>query len=111
MLKPVKLPAQRDEPEYGSDSPIVTCENPDCGKSGPSHLMINLMICVGSPGHPHLPPFQCPGSGQIESRAEHWACCPACWLVVGRACLEEHGHELLQQLHAAVGEASHVDAN
>lgn len=103
MLKPVKLPAQKDEPEYGSDSPIVVCENPACGKSGPSHLMINVMVCVGSPGHPSLAAFQCPA-------VEHWACSPACWKIVATACVSEHVHELLQQIHAVTG-IRYVDAD
>ena len=99
MLK--ALPAAKTEPEYGTDSPTVNCES--CGKSGPSHLMINCIIFIGSPGHPSLPPFQCPGSQQIEQRPEHWACTPECWLLVAHACIDEHMHELLKVTRQSVG--------
>lgn len=96
MLKAIKP----QEPDYGSDSPTVTCEA--CGKPGPSHLMINLMIGIGSPGHPALAPFQCPGSGQIEQRPEHWACTPECWAKIAHACVDEHMSALLKQAHASL---------
>ena len=89
MLKPIKLVPI--EAEYGTDSPIVACEK--CGKTGASNAMINVMICIGSPGHPSLRGFQCP---QIE----HWACSSECWLEVANACLNEHMHVLLQMQHA-----------
>lgn len=98
MLKPVKMPAKPEEPEYGSDSPIVSCEA--CGKQGPTHLMINLAVCIGSPGHPMLPPFQCPGSQQTGP--EHWACSPECWQKVAHACIDEHMLVLLQQAQATI---------
>ncbi len=82
---------------YATDSPTVECES--CGKKGPSHLMINLMIGIGSPGHPSLAAMQCPGSGQIENRPEHWACTPECWQKIAHACIDEHMHVLLQEAH------------
>lgn len=104
MLTPIKMPVSGEEPEYGSDSPVVKCEA--CGKSGPTHLMINLAVCIGSPGHPSLPPFQCPGSQQTApgpAGAEHWACSPDCWKAVAHACIDEHMHELLKVARAKVG--------
>jgi len=98
MLAPLKQP---EEPEYGSDSPTVMCEC--CGKSGPSHLMINLMIAIGSPGHPSISGFQCPGSGQVHRSPEHWACSPDCWKEIAHACINEHMHDLLLQAHQKVG--------
>jgi hypothetical protein len=98
MLKPVRKPGE--EVEYGSDSPTLTCEK--CGKQGPSHLMINLMIGVGSPGHPSITGFQCPGSGQYQGRPEHWACSLDCWREIAHACIEEHVHELLKFYHSQV---------
>lgn len=92
MLAPLKQPGQ--EPEYGTDSPIVPCEA--CGKPGPTHRMINVMIVIGSPGHPSLPPFQC-------SNTEHWACSRECWGKVAHACIDEHMHALLEQAHQSIG--------
>lgn len=92
MLKPLQEPTK--PVEVGSDSPTVVCEA--CQKPGPSHLMINVMIVVGSPGHPALLPFQC-------SNTEHWACSPECWKIVAHACIDEHMHELLKAARATVG--------
>lgn len=87
MLQSIPLPGTPEqEIPYGSDSPIVGCEA--CGKSGRSHEMINVMIVIGSPGHPSLPAFQC-------SNTEHWACSPDCWKQVAHACIDEHMHVLL----------------
>jgi hypothetical protein len=88
MLKAIPMPGDTQplEPEYGSDSPTVVCEA--CAKPGPSHLMINCMIAIGSPGHPSLPAFQC-------AAVEHWACSPECWRNVAHACIDEHMHALL----------------
>lgn len=99
MLKP--LPTKTEEIVQGSDSPTVQCES--CGKSGPSHLMINFMVAIGSPGHHTLNGFQCPGGGQIDNRPEHWACTPECWLVVAHACIDEHMHVLLKSVRQSVG--------
>lgn len=101
ILAPIQ--GQEESVVYGSDSPTVKCDNPACGKKGPSHLMINLMLCVGSPGHPDLLPFQCPGGGQIDGRPEHWACSPECWKIIAHACIDEHMHTLLQTRRATVG--------
>lgn len=88
MLKPVKMPGAEPDAaiEIGADSPIVPCEA--CGKTGPSHLMINFMAVIGSPGHPSLLGWQCPA-------VEHWACSPDCWRNVAHACIDEHMHALL----------------
>jgi len=87
MLKNIRMPNEPiPEVAYGSDSPTVKCEN--CPKKGPSHLMINVMVCIGSPGHPSLPAFQC-------SAVEHWACTPECWVKVAHACIDEHMLALL----------------
>lgn len=88
LLKP--LPSN----ERGSDSPIVSCEN--CTKSLPQHLAMNVIIVVGSPGHPDLAPVQCP-------LIEHWACGPDCWRVVAHACVDEHMHSHLLQHRQKVG--------
>ena len=98
MLQPL---TDKTEPVQGTDSPTVTCEA--CGKTGPSHLMINFMAAIGSPGHHTLNGFQCPGSGQIDGRPEHWACSTECWLLVARACLDEHLLVLLKSARQSVG--------
>ena len=90
MLKPIQFP-EKKEPEYGSDSPIVTCEC--CGSKGPAHLMINVICFVGSPGHPSLSPLQCPA-------IEHWSCGLPCWSKVVHACIDEHMVPYLQAIHA-----------
>lgn len=100
MLKEIVFPVETPEPEYGSDSPIVTCEA--CGKQGPSHLMINAIIAIGSPGHPSLPPFQCSGSEQFKGSTEHWACSPDCWASVAHACIDEHMAPLLNAYRSKV---------
>lgn len=93
MLRPVRLPDTQQEVEYGSDSPVVPCEA--CGTTGPTHLMINVMIVIGSPGHPSLSAFQC-------SQTEHWACSPTCWRAVAHACIDEHMCELLAHHHSTL---------
>jgi hypothetical protein len=94
MLAPLIKERIEDVP-YGSDSPTVKCENDQCSAIGPSHLMINCIIFIGSPGHPALPPFQC---GQTE----HWACSVECWSKVAHACIDEHMSELLKEARATV---------
>lgn len=91
MLKKIALPGE--EIEQGADSPTVVCEA--CGAPGLRHLMMNVMIGVGSPGHPSLAGFQCP-------ETEHWACTLNCWRRVAHACLDEHVHEYLLALHATL---------
>jgi hypothetical protein len=44
--------------------------------------MINVIICVSSPGV-STPGFGCPFN-------EHWACSTDCWRKVAHACIEEH---------------------
>lgn len=76
----------------------IPCEA--CGKQvARRDEAINIIIVVGSPGHPALPPFQCP-------QEEHWACSLECWLLVAHACIDEHIHTLLRQAHASVGKES-----
>ena len=89
MLKPIQFPG-KEEPVYGTDSPIVACEC--CGESGPSHLMMNAICVIGSPGHPSMEAFQCPS-------VEHWACSFDCWSKVMVACIEEHMRPLLEAKH------------
>ena len=95
MLKPLAPSVPLTETEVGSDSPTRTCEA--CGKQDKSHLMINCMIVIGSPGHHLLAPFQCP-------QVEHWACSPGCWRKVAHACIDEHMHEVLIEKRSSVGE-------
>jgi hypothetical protein len=102
VLKPIRKSG--GEVPYGSDSPILTCEI--CGKSAPSHLMINLMIGIGSPGHPSLTGFQCPGSGQYQGRPEHWACSLECWKQLAHACIDEHMIQLLRDKHDELASTS-----
>ena len=91
MLQP--LPAINEKGELLP--PPRTCEA--CGKVVPiGHDAINIMIVVGSPGHPDLKPFQCP----LE---EHWACSRECWRKVAHACIDEHMHERLTTLHQEIG--------
>ena len=89
MLKPIKFPGN-EEPEYGTDSPVVTCES--CGTHAASHFMFNAICFIGSPGNPALPPVQCPA-------IEHWACSIECWAKVMSACIEEHMVPYLQAMH------------
>ena len=98
MLKPLTPTV---EPEHGSDSPIVTCENPSCGMQGPTHKMINFTLIVGSPGHETLPPLQCLAM-QGPMALGHWTCSRECWLLVAHACVDEHGHEMLIQAHKSI---------
>lgn len=81
-------------------APPVICES--CGKVVQSRdQAINIILVVGSPGHPDLPPFQCPGGG--DSYGDHWACSLECWRQVAHACIEEHMQELLKFHRAKVG--------
>lgn len=91
LLKPLdKLTAGHDL----SVPPSRTCEN--CGKVVPvGHDAINVIITIGSPGHPDLPPFQCP-------QVEHWACSPDCWAQVAHACIDEHILPTLRYKHSQV---------
>ena len=98
MLKPLDT-KKKPEPEYATDSPQRICEA--CGKSGPSHRMINCILVVGSPGWEGVPSFQCP-------QEEHWACSPDCWLKVAHACAEEHLHVILKDLHTTIREAKNA---
>jgi len=91
MLKPI--------PEDGArpviHPPARTCEA--CGKVVPvGHDAINVIIVVGSPGHPELPPFQCP-------HEEHWACSIDCWLKVAHACIDEHISQVLSFMRSSKG--------
>lgn len=92
MLKPLRK-VEKKEPAYASDSPQRVCEK--CGKTGPSHRMINCIICIGSPGHETLAPFQC-------QQEEHWACSIECWSQVAHACIDEHMTQLLTQKHGGL---------
>jgi hypothetical protein len=98
MLKPLTT---LQEPEYGSDSPTVACENPNCTNQGPTHKMINFTIIIGSPGDETLPPMQCPAH-QGPQALGHWSCSRECWLLVAHACVDEHGHEMLVQAHQSL---------
>ncbi len=94
MLKPIELHPQgirqvREVPEL-----TRTCEA--CGKQDLSPNMINVMMVVGSPGHPTIAPFQCP-------QEEHWACSPECWSKVAHACIDEHMVTLLNYHRGKVG--------
>lgn len=89
------LPAlpEKQEPEYATDSPAVTCAI--CGTQKPSCNMINFAVAVPSPGHPDLLGVGCP--------VEHWACSLNCWQKVAHACIDEHMLELLKERHQKVG--------
>jgi hypothetical protein len=78
------------------EEPMQECENPACQRKGRSSMMINCIICIGSPGHPALEAFQC-------EAIEHWACSLECWKIVAHACIEEHMAEYLRQAHQKVG--------
>lgn len=78
MLKPLN----ELTPPPVAGPPPRTCEA--CGAVVPvGHDAINVIVTIGSPGHPDLPPFQCP-------QVEHWACSPNCWGQVAHACVDEH---------------------
>lgn len=75
----------------------VICEA--CGKIVERRdYAINVMILVGSPGHPDLPSFQCIGGEDSigDSIGDHWACSVECWLKVTHACIDEHIVEILK---------------
>lgn len=70
--------------------PSIRCDA--CGHVvtvGDNAINVSHTITVGSPGHPNLPPFQCP-------EREHWACSVACWVKVAHACIDEHMQPILQ---------------
>ena len=92
LEKPVRY--QQVTPE-----PLRTCEV--CGKQVPSSQAINIILTVGSPGHPSLAPFQCPGGG--DSYGDHWSCSPECWKTLAHACIDEHMHVLLKYHRSKVG--------
>ena len=105
MLKSLSL-TQVEDMQQGRDMegintpPPVVCEN--CGTTVPRQdQAINLMIAVGSPGHPELAPFQCPGGG--HSLGDHWACSIECWGKIAHACIDEHMTEFLKALHQQKG--------
>lgn len=89
MLKPIN-------PDQEGPAPApVACEA--CHKQiARRDLAINLIITIGSPGHPELPPIQCP-------QEEHWACSPECWAAVAHACIDEHMQSTLKKHRAKVG--------
>lgn len=78
--------------------PDTTCEA--CGNVLPRDQMFNVIMQIGSPGHPDIPPFQCLGGEQ--SLGEHWACSIACYRTCVMACLEEHMIPFLEYIHANV---------
>lgn len=80
-------------------SPPILCEA--CGKSVPREQAMNIILVVGSPGHPDLPPFQCPGGG--DSYGDHWACSVECWKTIAHACIDEHMHAILLYHRKKVG--------
>ena len=96
MLK--QLPSNVNPNEYRPikevPEPMRTCES--CGKQVISSSAINVIIVVGSPGHPTLKPFQC----EYE---EHWACSPGCWSAVAKACVDEHMSLLLKMTRSTLG--------
>ena len=71
------------------DSPLRTCEI--CGKQLPSHFAINVILSVGSPGHPSIIPLQC-------DNVEHWTCSPACFEQMTIKCAT-HVRAKLERLH------------
>lgn len=85
-------------------SPVVRCEN--CGTARPSHRMVNFVVCVGSPGHEDLPPFQC-NAKQVDPRTPmhalgHWGCSEECIETIMRACIEQHMIPALRSLRATI---------
>lgn len=80
--------------------PLVDCAV--CGTSLPNSHAFNIIISVGVPGHPDVQPFQCP-------HEEHWACSIDHWLQVSHACLDEHIHAILQDIHANLPAGSSLD--
>lgn len=92
LLKPLPGAARAEEIE--EEEPKRTCEA--CGREGPSSMMINCIIVIGSPGHPLLLPFQC-------AHEEHWSCSATCWRQIAHACIDEHMHVLLMQAQARIG--------
>jgi hypothetical protein len=92
ILKALPVPGAPDV----RDEPVQICENPTCGRSGKSSMMINFIPVIGSPGHPDLAPFQC-------GCTEHWACSRECWLIVAHACIDEHMFFQLEEAQQTVG--------
>jgi len=78
--------------------PARKCES--CGTIipiGDNALNVMCIIGIGSPGHPGVPPFQCPST-------EHWACSVKCWSKVAHACIDEHMSPLLSSIHSKLRE-------
>lgn len=91
LLKPLVI---NEGSVQAQDPPPRTCEN--CGTIVErGDQAINVMMCIGSPGHPDLAPFQCP-------HTEHWACSPDCWEEVAHACIHEHMLPLLKYRQAQI---------
>ena len=88
----IKSKIKRGEPEYGTDSPTVECDN--CGTKGLSHQMINLTVSIGSPGHPSLTGFAC---------IDHWACSMECWEAIAHECVHRHTLQELKMRRQKVG--------
>lgn len=91
MLKP--LVGNVTSSKVINDPPPRACEA--CGTVKPGDQAINVMIGIGSPGHPSLKPFQC-------EQEEHWACSIECWAQVAKACVDEHMVQLLHLAHQSL---------
>jgi hypothetical protein len=80
--------------------PVRACEV--CGAEGASSDMINVIVCIGSPGHYSLDPFQHP-------ETEHWACNVEHWeQLAHRVVTEMRGH--LEEKHRLTEESIHHHA-
>ncbi len=93
------LNANKRQTIMNAPAPVM-CEA--CGYIVPSRdEAINIIINVGSPGHPSLAPFQCPGGG--DTYGDHWACSIECLKNIAHDCIENHVQEVLLYLHKNVG--------
>ena len=68
-----------------------------CGKDIPVgdagiNVITSVTHVIGSPGHPGIPPWQCP-------QEEHWACSPDCWAKVAHSCIDEHMVPIVREIH------------
>lgn len=78
-----RLPQPRVCAGCGKDIPV--------GDSG-INVITSVTHVIGSPGHPGIPPWQCP-------QEEHWACSPDCWAKVAHQCIDEHMVPIVKEIH------------
>ena len=94
LLKKTLTPGQVAQLLHAHLPPPVTCDS--CGKNVAVHdaatnMIVGMRIKIGVPGHPGIPPFNCP-------HGEHWACSVDCWQKVAHDCITNHLVPMLQEI-------------